>query len=332
MNDEDQRMLPKAELHVHIEGTLEPEQMFALAERNHVALEYPNVEALKAAYTFVDLQSFLNVYYAGTSVLRTEQDYEELTDAYLLRAKQQGVFHAEIFFDPQAHTQRGVSYECVLDGIWSSLSRSSEKFGITTKLILCFLRDQGAESAARTLDDALGYHPDRLVAAGLDSAERGNPPSQFGAVFDRARGAGLKTVAHAGEEGPPEYIWEALNVLKASRIDHGIRCVEDPRLVDRLRDDCIPLTVCPLSNVKLRVFDTLSDHNLKELLDAGLRVTINSDDPAYFGGYVDDNYAAVRDALHLSDDDLYAVAENSFLASFIEDHEKRRYIDLLRVR
>ena len=321
--------LPKAELHLHIEGTFEPELMFAIAERNGVPIRHASVEALRDAYNFSDLQSFLDIYYEGMNVLRTEQDYEELANAYLSRAKAQGVVHAEIFFDPQAHTMRGIPYERVLDGLWSSLSWSKEHFGITTSLILCFLRDQSAESASQTLDVALGYHPERLIAVGLDSAERGNPPSKFTDVFARARQAGLKTVAHAGEEGPPGYIWEALDLLKVSRVDHGVRCLEDPALVDRLRRERMPLTVCPLSNVKLRVFDTLADHNLKALLNAGLCATINSDDPAYFGGYVNDNYVAVQAALGLSSSDLHTIAKNSFEASFISKAEKQHYIELL---
>ena len=321
--------LPKAELHLHIEGTFEPELMFAIAERNGVTIPYSSVEALRDAYNFSNLQSFLDIYYEGMNVLRTEQDYEELANAYLWRAKAQGVVHAEIFFDPQAHITRGIPYERVLDGLWSSLSRSKEHFGITTSLILCFLRDQSEESAAQTLDVALGYHPERLIAVGLDSAERGNPPSKFTNVFARAREAGLITVAHAGEEGPPSYIWEALDLLKVSRVDHGVRCLEDPALVDRLRRERMPLTVCPLSNVKLRVFDTLAHHNLKALLAAGLCATINSDDPAYFGGYVNDNYVAVQAALGLSPADLHTLAKNSFEASFISEAEKQRYIALL---
>jgi adenosine deaminase len=322
-------MLPKAELHIHIEGTFEPELMFAIAERNHIALRYPNVEALRLAYHFSNLQSFLNIYYEGMNVLCTEQDYEELTNAYLARAQAQGVVHAEIFFDPQAHTMRGIPYERVLDGIWSALSGSHRRFGITTSLILCILRDQSKESAAETLETALRYHPERLIAVGLDSAEVGNPPSKFTDVFTRALAFGLKTVAHAGEEGPPSYIWEALDLLKVSRVDHGVRCLEDPLLVERLRAEQMPLNVCPLSNVKLRVFDTLKDHNLKALLDAGLCVSVNSDDPAYFGGYVQDNYDAVQNALHLTTDDMYAVAKNSFAGSFIDAEQKRRYVELL---
>jgi adenosine deaminase len=318
--------LPKAELHLHIEGTFEPELIFEIAERNQIPLPYPSIDALRQAYEFTDLQSFLNLYYAAMAVLRTEQDFADLANAYLGRAKSQGVVHAEIFFDPQAHTARGVPYEVVLDGLWAALRDSEQRYGITTKLILCFLRDLTAESALQTLETALGYHGERLVAVGLDSAEAGHPPAKFREVFDRARAAGLLTVAHAGEEGPPEYVWEALDVLKASRIDHGVRSLEDPRLVARLRDEKIPLTVCPFSNVKLRVVDTLRDHPLARMLELGLHATVNSDDPAYFGGYVGENLAGVAEALGLDEDALLTLARNSFTASFIDAATRDRYL------
>ncbi len=321
----DIKALPKAELHVHIEGTFEPEQIFAFAERNRVKLKYPDIDALRAAYQFSNLQSFLDVYYAAMDALRTERDFEELTLAYLKRAQAQNVKHAEIFFDPQAHTQRGIPFHVVIDGLWSALKSSERDFGITTKLIMCFLRDLPARSAAETLELALPYQ-ERIVAIGLDSAELGNPPSKFIDVFERARAHGFLAVAHAGEEGPPSYVWSALEDLKVSRIDHGIRSMEDPVLVERLRRTRMPLTVCPLSNVRLRVVPALSDHPLKTMLREGLLATVNSDDPAYFGGYVGENYLQSARALTLSDSDVVRLARNSFEASFIDDASKRRFI------
>jgi adenosine deaminase len=317
--------LPKAELHLHIEGTFEPEQIFAFAERNGVPLKYPSVEALRAAYQFSDLQSFLDLYYEAMSVLRTERDFEELTLAYLQRARAQNVRHAEIFFDPQAHLQRGIAFDTVIDGLWSALSRSERDFGITTKLIMCFLRDLPQQSAMETLDLAL-RHQDRIAGIGLDSAEAGNPPSKFAEVYERARAQGFLAVAHAGEEGPPSYVWEALDVLKVARIDHGVRSLEDGRLVDRLQRTQVPLTVCPLSNVRLRVVSDLAAHPLKRMMDAGLLVTVNSDDPAYFGGYVGDNYSQTAAALRLSEDEVVRLARNSFAASFIDEAAKARYL------
>jgi len=321
--------LPKAELHLHIEGTFEPELIFALAERNRVRLPYASVDALRRAYEFSDLQSFLDLYYAGMAVLRTEADFAELAHAYLARARAQGVVHAEIFFDPQAHTARGVAFETVLDGLWSAVRESEARYGITSKLIMCFLRDRSAAAAMATLDQAVRYG-ERIVAVGLDSAEVGHPPAKFAQVFARARAEGWLTVAHAGEEGPPAYVWEALDLLKVARIDHGVRSLEDPRLVARLRDERIPLTVCPLSNVKLRVVDRLRDHPLRRMLDAGLVATVNSDDPAYFGGYVGDNYAQVAEALGLGDDALLTLARNSFEAAFLTAAERKAYLALLQ--
>ena len=318
--------LPKAELHVHIEGTFEPELIFAIARRNNVALKYDSVEALRAAYEFSDLQSFLDIYYEGMQVLREERDFYELTIAYFERAHMQGVRHAEIFFDPQAHTDRGIPFATVVNGISHALEAVKKHFGITSHLIMCFLRDLPAESAMATLESALAFK-DRIKAVGLDSAEVGNPPSKFQAVFDRARAEGFLTVAHAGEEGGPEYVWEALDLLKVSRVDHGVRSLEDAALVARLRDERIPLTVCPLSNVKLRVIDALTDHPLKKMLDAKLVATVNSDDPAYFGGYVGTNFEATAKALNLSDDDIATLARNSFEASFIDDETKQRFYD-----
>ena len=319
--------LPKAELHLHIEGTFEPELIFKMAQRNKVSLPYASVAQLKAAYEFTDLQSFLDLYYAGMSVLRTEEDYAELANEYFARASKQNVVHAEIFFDPQAHTDRGVPFETVMDGLWAAVSNSKKNFGITSKMIMCFLRDLSAESAMETLEKALPFG-DKIVAVGLDSAERGNPPSKFEKVFARARAEGFKTVAHAGEEGPPEYVWEALNLLKVERVDHGVRSLEDPKLVKHLADTMTPLTVCPLSNVKLCVFKKLEDHNLKIMLEKGLRATINSDDPAYFGGYIGDNFQGVAQALKLTEDDLKTLAKNSIEASFLSHSERQQYLEL----
>jgi len=319
------RTIPKAELHIHIEGSLEPELMFEIARRNGVVLRYKSVEDLRHAYEFTDLQSFLDIYYAGASVLRQERDFYDMTMAYLRRAAADNVRHAEIFFDPQTHTTREVEFETVVTGIDRALRDGERDFGITSKLIMCFLRHLSAESAMQTLEESLDFKS-KIVAVGLDSAERGNPPSKFAEVFDRARREGYLTVAHAGEEGPPSYIREALDILKVSRIDHGVRCVEDPSLVDELAQRQIPLTVCPLSNIKLRVFDTMEHHTLKTLLDRGVKVTINSDDPAYFGGYVVDNYLAVQRALELSEDDIRRLARNSFDASFVSKGEKERYV------
>jgi adenine deaminase len=319
------RTLPKAELHLHIEGTLEPELLFELAGRNQVDLAYPSVEAVRAAYVFEDLQSFLDIYYAGCAVLHTERDFHDLTRAYLRRAADQGVRHAEIFFDPQSHTDRGVPFEVVLQGITAALAEGERDLGITSRLILCFLRHLSADAAMATLETALP-HRDVITAVGLDSSEVGNPPSKFAAVFDRARAEGFLTVAHAGEEGPPAYITEALDLLHVRRIDHGVRCLEDDALVDRLVESQVPLTVCPMSNVKLRVFPDLAHHNVGRLLARGLCVTINSDDPAYFGGYVGDNYAATADALGLGRDEMVQVARNSFVASFLDDDERRAHL------
>jgi adenosine deaminase len=325
MTDAPAFVLPKAELHVHIEGTFEPELIFALAARNRMPLAYASIDELRAAYAFTDLQSFLNLYYAGMAVLQTPEDFAELADGYFQRARAQGVVHAEIFFDPQAHTQRGIPFETVIDGLWSVVRESEARYGISSKLIMCFLRDRSPQEAMATLETALRYG-DRIVGVGLDSAEAGRPPSLFADVFARARANGLKTVAHAGEEGPPAYVWEALDLLHVSRIDHGVRSLEDPRLVARLRDDQIPLTVCPLSNVKLRVVDRLEDHPLPAMLAAQLLATVNSDDPAYFGGYAGDNYAAIARALQLPTTTLVDLARNSFTASFLESSVRASYL------
>lgn len=323
------RGLPKAELHLHIEGTLEPEMMFELARRNGVRLPYQSVDDLRRAYVFGDLQSFLDIYYAGCAVLMTEQDFYDLTWAYLQRAAAQGVRRAEIFFDPQTHTDRGIPFETVITGIHRALQDGHDRLNISSGLILCFLRHLSEDAALRTLDDALPF-TEWLLGVGLDSSEVGNPPSKFRAVYDRAQAVGLLPVAHAGEEGPPDYIWEALDILHARRIDHGVRCAEDPKLVGRLVEEQIPLTVCPLSNIKLRVFADLRQHNIKRLLDKGLLVTINSDDPAYFGGYVADNFAETAASLALTRDNLIALARNSFMASFLPGADKQRYLDELK--
>ncbi|MGW0631734.1 adenosine deaminase [Streptomyces sp. NPDC002758] len=315
--------LPKAELHLHIEGTLEPELAFALAARNGVELPYADTDALREAYRFSDLQSFLNLYYELMAVLRTERDFEDLANAYLARAAAQGVRHAEIFFDPQAHIARGVALGTVVEGLWRALGRSEENRGVSTRLIMCFLRDQSADSALKTLEAARPYL-DRITGVGLDSAEVGHPPAKFREVYEPAAALGLRRVAHAGEEGPPAYITESLDLLGVERIDHGLRCMEDPELVDRLVRDRVPLTLCPLSNVRLRAVDTLADHPLPAMLDAGLLCTVNSDDPAYFGGYAGDNFDAVRSVLGLDEEKLRELARNSFLASFLEDDEERR--------
>ena len=317
------RGIPKAELHLHIEGTLEPEMALALARRNGVALRYGTAEELRRAYRFRDLQSFLDLYYESARVLRSERDFFELTRAYLERAAADGVRHAEIFFDPQTHTARGVPFASVVGGIHGALEEGAGKLGISSKLILCFLRHLPVEQAQATLDQALPFRR-WIEGVGLDSGEAGNPPSRFEAVFARARAAGFLPVAHAGEEGPPEYIREALERLKVLRIDHGVRCGEDPSLVEELVERRVPLTVCPLSNVRLGVFPSLDRHNLKQLLDRGLCVTVNSDDPAYFGGYVADNFAAARDALGLTTADVVRLAKNSFEASFLTPEEKEQ--------
>jgi adenosine deaminase len=322
------RRLPKAELHLHIEGTLEPELMFELATRNRVTLPYADVDAVRAAYVFEDLQSFLDVYYAGCSVLVNEADFYDLTMEYLRRAAAQGVRHAEIVFDPQTHPDRGIALSTVFAGISLALRDGEEELGITSQLILCFLRHLPESAALQVLEDALPFRGS-FVGVGLDSSEAGHPPSEFERVFARARSEGLLAVAHAGEEGPPSYIVEALDLLDVRRIDHGVRCMEDPLLVERLVAEHVPLTVCPLSNVKLRVFDTLEHHPIRHMLERGLMVTINSDDPAYFGGYIGDNYAATAEALGMSRDEMRRIARNSFNASFLTDAEVQPHLDAL---
>jgi len=317
--------MPKAELHMHIEGSLEPELIFALAQRNGVALSYPSVEALRAAYAFTDLQSFLDIYYAGASVLLKEQDFHDMAWAYLTKAKADNVVHSEMFFDPQTHTDRGVPFEVVIKGLGSACDRAKAELGVSASLIMCFLRHLSEEDALKTLDEALPFKQ-YFIGVGLDSSERGHPPEKFARVFARCKALGLHLVAHAGEEGPPAYIIDALDVLHVERIDHGVRCVEDPALVQRLAKQGTALTVCPLSNVKLCVFKTMADHNLKSLLDQGLKVTINSDDPAYFGGYMNQNFLATFEGLDLSADDAYTLARNSFEASFVSEQDKAAWV------
>jgi adenine deaminase len=303
--------MPKAELHIHIEGSLEPEMMFALAQRNGVSLPYASVEAVRAAYQFSDLQDFLDLYYQGMSVLRTEQDFYDLAMAYLRRAKAQNVRHCEIFFDPQGHTDRGVAFKTVIDGLWRALKDGERELGVTSALILCFLRHLDEASAERTLDEALPWR-DRFIGVGLDSSEKGNPPSKFQRVFARARSLGFKAVSHAGEEGPAEYVRQALDLLKVDRVDHGNHALDDPDLVARLVRDKMPLTVCPLSNLRLRGVPDMKAHPLRRMLQAGLKATVNSDDPAYFGGYVNENYVAAPQALDLSRDEIVTLARNGF--------------------
>jgi adenosine deaminase len=320
------RTAPKAELHIHVEGSLEPELIFALAARHGVALPYPDVAALRAAYAFTDLQSFLDLYYAGAGVLRQEADFFELAWAYFERAAADAVVHAELFFDPQTHTARGVDIGAVIRGLHHACRRAHAELGLSASLILCFLRHLSEDDALATLEAALPYRH-HFVGVGLDSSERGNPPEKFARVFARARELGLHRVAHAGEEGPAAYIAGALDVLGAERIDHGVRCVEDPALVARLAAQRVPLTVCPLSNVRLRVFDSLEQHNLPALLAAGLCVSVNSDDPAYFGGYLNDNLIATFEALpQLDARAAYALLRNSFEASFVSAEQRGHWI------
>ncbi len=321
--------MPKAELHIHIEGSLEPELIFALAQRNGVALSYPSVDALRAAYSFTDLQSFLDVYYAGASVLLKAQDFEDMGWAYFQRAAADHVVHAELFFDPQTHTARGVPMGVVFEGLTRACERARRELGVSSALILCFLRHLSEEEALQTLEQALPFRQ-QFIGVGLDSSERGHPPEKFARVFEKARALGLHVVAHAGEEGPPEYVRSALDVLKVERVDHGVRSLEDPALVQRLAREGVPLTVCPLSNVKLCVFKTLSEHNLPALLAAGLKVTVNSDDPAYFGGYMNQNFTELFAALaQLGAREAYVLARNSLEASFITPAQRAPLIGRL---
>lgn len=319
------RAIPKAELHIHIEGSLEPELIFALAQRNNVTLPYASVEALRAAYAFTNLQSFLDIYYAGASVLLKEQDFYDMAMVYLERAQADNVIHTEIFFDPQTHTERGVPMAVVINGLHRACVDAKKQWGINALLILCFLRHLSEESAIATLQAALPYKG-QFIGIGLDSSEVGHPPEKFVRVFAQGRQAGLRIVAHAGEEGPPDYIWQALHLLKVERIDHGVRCLEDAALVAKLAKERVPLTVCPLSNLKLQVVKDMQDHPMKKLLDAGLCATINSDDPAYFGGYMNANWEATFQALNLTAEDAITLARNSFEAAFASPREKADYL------
>jgi len=317
---------PKAELHVHIEGTLEPELMFKLAKRNNIKIPFKNINDVKSAYNFSNLESFLNIFYQGSNVLVKEQDFFDLTWAYILKCKEDNVVHTEIFFDPQTHTNRGIYFEVVINGIYKALVKANKEFGLTSKIIMCFLRHLDEKSAFKILDQAL-VHKNKIIGVGLDSSELEHPPRKFKRVFKKAIENGFLTVAHAGEEGPPEYIWEALNLLKVKRIDHGVQCLQDKKLIQKLLDDQIPLTVCPLSNIKLCVFKKLQDHNLKKLLNNGLMVMVNSDDPAYFGGYINKNLIECQIALNLSKEDIKKLIINSFKSSFLTENKKKEWIE-----
>lgn len=317
--------IPKAELHLHIEGTFEPELMFEIAGRNDIKIDYAHVDDLKKAYRFNNLQEFLDIYYAGAKVLMLKQDFYDLTWAYLTKIHSQNVVHVEIFFDPQTHTDRGIPFEEVINGIYSALEEGKEKLGISFRLIMCFLRHLDEASAFKTLEQALPYK-EWISGIGLDSSEVGNPPSKFKRVFDKAIEEGFLTVAHAGEEGPADYIWEAIDLLKVTRIDHGNRCLDDDKLVDRLAKLQTPLTLCPLSNLELKVINNLKDYPLAKMMDKGLLVTINSDDPAYFGGYLNENYLGVAQALGLSKKQISELAKNSFRASWLSELDKKEMI------
>ena len=317
---------PKAELHLHIEGTLEPEQMFALAKRNNVQIPFKNINELKKAYHFSNLESFLKIYYDGAKVLIKEQDFFDLTWAYALKCKQDNIVHTEIFFDPQTHIERGISFNTVINGIYKALQKAEKEFDLSFKIIMCFLRHLNEEDSFKILDQALA-HKDKIFGVGLDSSEMGNPPKKFEKLFKKASENNFITVAHAGEEGPPEYIWEALNLLNIKRIDHGVQCLKDEKLVEKLFKSQIPLTVCPLSNIKLRVFDKLKDHNLKKMLDKKLMVMVNSDDPAYFGGYLNQNLIETQAALNLSFEDIKTLLINSFKSSFLSEEIKKVWIN-----
>jgi len=316
---------PKAELHLHIEGTLEPDLLFRLAKKNNIQIPFSNVGEIKSAYNFKNLESFLNIFYQGSKVLIKEQDFFDLTWAYVLKCKENNVVHTEIFFDPQTHLNRGIEFKVVINGIYNALQKANKEFGLTFGIIMCFLRHLDEGSAFKMLDHAL-VHKDKIIGVGLDSSEVGHPPRKFERVFKKAIEKGFLTVAHAGEEGPPDYIWEALNFLKVKRVDHGVQCLKDKKLVQKLRDDQIPLTVCPLSNVKLRVFDKLNEHNLKKMLDEKLMVMINSDDPAYFGGYISENLIESQIALNLSMKEIKTLIINSFKSSFLKEEKKQEWI------
>ncbi len=317
---------PKSELHLHIEGSLEPELMFKLSKRNKVEIPFKSIDEIKSAYNFNNLDSFLKIYYEGSNVLITEEDFFDLTWEYIKRCKSDNIVHTEIFFDPQSHTQRGINFDTIINGINKALSKANFEFGISSKIIMCFLRHLDEEPCFEILNHAL-RHKDKIIGVGLDSSEKGNPPKKFKRLFETAIKEGFVTVAHAGEEGPPEYIWESLNLLKVKRIDHGVQCLSDSKLVELLKEKNIPLTVCPLSNIKLCVFDKLENHNLKKLLDKGLRVMVNSDDPAYFGGYLNTNLIESAKALNLSLQDVKVLIENSFKSSFLDENTKNRWLN-----
>ena len=316
---------PKAELHLHIEGTLEPDHMFVLAKRNNIQIPFTNINEVKSAYNFSSLESFLKIFYQGSKVLIKEEDFFDLTWSYALKCKENNVVHTEIFFDPQTHISRGVNFDTVINGIYKALQKANKEFGLTFEIIMCFLRHLDETSGFEMLDQA-SAHKKKIVGVGLDSSEIGNPPSKFKKLFEKAIEKGFLTVAHAGEEGPPEYIWEALDHLKVKRIDHGVQCLKDKRLIEKLRNSQIPLTVCPLSNIKLRVFKKLEEHNLKQMLDQKLMVMINSDDPAYFGGYINKNLIECQTALNLSMNEVKTLLINSFKSSFLKEEEKRKWI------
>ena len=317
---------PKAELHLHIEGTLEPEQMFALAKRNNIHIPFKNINEAKKAYNFSNLESFLKIYYEGAKVLVKEQDFFDLTWAYALKCKEDNIVHAEIFFDPQTHTDRGISFDVVINGIYKALQKAQKEFGLSFKIIMCFLRHLDEEEGFKVLDQALA-HKDKIYGVGLDSSETDNPPNKYEKLFKKAIKYGFITVAHAGEEGPPEYMWEALNLLNVKRIDHGVQCLKDEKLVEKLSENQIPLTVCPLSNIKLRVFNKLEDHSLKKMLDKKLMVMVNSDDPAYFGGYLNQNLIETQAALNLSKNEVKTLLINSFKSSFLSEEKKKEWIN-----
>ena len=316
---------PKTELHLHIEGSLEPELMFKLSKRNKIEIPFKNVGEIRSAYNFTNLDSFLKIYYEGSKVLISEEDFFDLTWEYILRCKQDNIVHTEIFFDPQSHLPRGVSFETIINGIDKALKKAEKDFSISSKIIMCFLRHLDEDQCFDVLKQACNYK-DKIIGVGLDSSEKGNPPTKFKKLFDQAMKEGFLTVAHAGEEGPPEYIWDSLNLLKVKRIDHGVQCLKDEKLVDKLSKEQIPLTVCPLSNVKLCVFDKLEDHNLKKMMEKGLRVMVNSDDPAYFGGYLNKNLIETSKALNLQIDDVKELIENSFKSSFLNEESKNNWL------
>ncbi|WP_420230153.1 adenosine deaminase [Psychrobacter sp. ER1] len=319
------KKLPKAELHLHIEGSLEPELMFRLAKKNNVEIPYKDIENVRSAYNFTNLQTFLDIYYAGANVLLTKDDFYDLTWEYILRCVEDNVIHTEIFFDPQTHTERGVPFEAVITGIKEALADAKAKYGITSCIIMCFLRHLSQEEAFKTLEQALDYKDD-IIGVGLDSSELGNPPSKFKEVFQKAKEEGFKLVAHAGEEADFSYIYEALDLLNINRIDHGVQSIKSPELMQRLKDEQMPLTVCPNSNIELKVFETYKEHNIKELLDYGLNISVNSDDPAYFKGYVNQNFINLYENLPITEDDVITLVKNSFKSAFISDELKEAYL------